>query len=150
MARLDIWFCPVGPDVRRLLESGLRDGAEELIIAELRAGCSFPPFLGLVADLLALKGKAWPRSGPYQWLEIGARDDELKLELAEYRAKRRGRKRRHRGENKPEPRIKTLMREFKRGKNTIKTALAYYRGACREYDRAVREFEAEEAEREAK
>jgi hypothetical protein len=146
-------FCTVKFNVQRLLESGLRDEAEELIIAKFRAGYSSKPLLWLVADLLALKGKAWPRSGPYQGLEIAARNDELKLERDEYRAKRRGGKRRRWGEKKPEkpePRIDTLMREFKRKRNTIKKALAYFRIACREHDRANREFEAEKAGREAK
>jgi hypothetical protein len=153
-------FCRVEFRVRRLLENGHRDEAEELIIAEFRAGYSSPPLLQLVADLLALKPlkrKAWPRSGvaPYQWLEIGTRDQELRLEHAEYRAKRRSGKRRRRGEDKPEPRIETLMREFKRKRNTIKKALAYYRIARSEYDRGIREFEREEreereADREAK
>jgi hypothetical protein len=129
MGRLN--FCTVEFDVRRLLDNGHRDEAEALIIAKLRAGYSSPQFLSLVADLLALKkgkGKAWPRGAPRQWLEIGIRDDELRRELAEYRAKRRNAKRRRRDGNKPEPRIKTLMREFKRkDPKTIKTALAYYR-----------------------
>jgi hypothetical protein len=153
-------FCVVEFDVRRLLENGHRDEAEELIIAKFRAGYSSPPLLQLVADLLALKPlkrRAWPRSGagPYQWLEIGTRDQELRWEHAEYRAKRQSGKRRRRDEKKPEPRLDTLMREFKRGKNTIKTALAYYRIARSEYDRGIREFEREEreareADREAK
>jgi hypothetical protein len=151
MANPMLDFCAVEFRVRRLLENGHRDEAEELIIAKFRAGYSSSPLLQLVADLLVLKkgeGKTWPRIGlPYQWLEIGTRDQELRLEHAEYRAKRRSEKRRRGDEKKPEPRIDTLMREFKRGRNTIKKALAYYRIGLRAGEKAERE--AREANREA-
>jgi hypothetical protein len=144
-------FCVVEFEVRRLLENGHRDEAEELIIAKFRAGYSSSPLLQLVADLLVLKkgeGKTWPRIGlPYKWLEIGTRDQELRLEHAEYRAKRRSEKRRRRDEKKPEPRIKTLMRESKRTRNPIKEALAYYRIGLRAGEETERE--AREADREA-
>src|SRR5215216_3562064 len=67
MADLMLNFCVVEFEIRRLLENGHRDEAEQLIIAKFRAGYSSPPLLQLVADLLVLKkgeGKAWTKSRP--------------------------------------------------------------------------------------
>jgi hypothetical protein len=137
-------FSIVEFQVWRLLENGRRDEAEDLIIAKFRAGYSSKPLLQLVANLLALKGKAWPRRSGYprEWMEIGMRDRRLRWERAMYRAKSRSEKRRCRDENKPKPRIDQLMHDFKRkDPKTIKKALKVYRAILRE---------AEEAEREAK